>query len=176
VLLALLAAACGPRTVPPSDWEIANESNLRREQAAAEVVTQFPAYPRNSNLLEFSVGASGEFRFFVDKSSLSVGGDGIVRYVLVARSSSGVDNVSYEGLRCESAEVRRYAAGEKDATWRASTGTWQPIALRWNRVLHREYFCPQNIAIRRADEGVRALEAGGHPFSRGFAAEPNRPR
>ena len=175
-VLGLLVAACGPRKVAQSEWERSNESRLSREQAEAEVVTQFPAYPRKANLLEFRVGGTGEFAFFIDKGSLSVGSDGIVRYVMVARSSDGVDNVSYEGLRCESAEVRRYAAGQPDATWRVSPGLWQPIARRWHLVLHREYFCPQNVALHSAAEGVRALQAGGHPFSRGFSADPNRVR
>jgi hypothetical protein len=39
---------------------------------------------------------------------------------------------------------------------------------RRHTTLYREYFCPQNEPIRNAGEGVRALEQGGHPFSKGF--------
>ena len=174
--LALLVAACGAREVEKSDWERNNEARLSRDRAETEVITQFPVFPRKANLFEFPVGGGGDFSFFVDKTSLSVGNDGVVRYVLVARSPSGVDNVSYEGLRCASAEIRRYAIGQPDATWHGSAGAWQPISLRWHGVLHREYFCPQNVPLNTAAEGVRALESGGHPFSRGFSADPYRSR
>lgn len=39
-----------------------------------------------------------------------MGSDGIVRYVLVARSSAGTESVSFEGMRCATREVRIYAA------------------------------------------------------------------
>lgn len=60
--------------------------------------------------------ATSEFRFFVDAATLSVSDDGIVRYVLVARSPGGVDNVSLEGMRCATSEVRIYALG-RDGAW-----------------------------------------------------------
>ena len=175
-VLALLLAACGAREAAKSDWELQNEDKLRRNQPETEVVEKFPAFPQKANLLEFPVIGAGDFGFFVDKASLSVGSDGVVRYVLIARSASGVENVSYEGLRCASFELRRYAVGQPDATWRGSPGSWQPVERRWHRVLHREYFCPQNVPLGSSAEGVRALESGGHPFFRGFGADPYRTR
>ena len=116
---------------------------------------------------------SGGFHFFVDGATLSVGKDGVVRYVLVARSPDGVHNVSYEGIRCATAEHRTYAFGRPDGSWSASRAGWRqldaPSAQRRHTTLYREYFCPQNEPIRDAAEGVRALEQGGHPFSKGFA-------
>jgi hypothetical protein len=176
VVFALLLAACGGREPIKSDWERQNEDKLSRDQAETEVVTQVPAFPQKANLLEFQVDGAGDFGFFVDKASLSVSSDGVVRYVLVARSPSGVENVSYEGLRCASVEFRRYALGRPDATWRASPGQWQPLTRRWHQVLHREFFCPQNVPLPTAAEGVRALELGGLPYSGGFSADPYRAR
>jgi len=176
VVFALSLAACGAREPIKSDWERQNEDKLSRDQAETEVVTQFPAFPQKANLLEFRFNGAGEFGFFVDQTSLSVTSDGVVRYVLVARSPSGVENVSYEGLRCASFELRRYAVGQSDATWRGSPGSWRPVERRWHRVLHREYFCPQAVPLNSSAESVRTLESGGHPFSRGFGADPYRTR
>ena len=176
LVFALSLAACGAREPIKSDWERQNEDKLSRDQGEAEVVTQFPAFPRKANLLEFRFNGAGDFGFFVDQTSLSVTSDGVVRYVLVARSPSGVENVSYEGLRCASAEFRRYAFGRPDAAWRASPGPLQPLARPWHQVLHREFFCPHNVPLRTAEDGVRSLEEGGHPLFRGFSTDSYRSR
>jgi len=172
----LLAAACGGREPMKSDWERQNEDRLSRDQGEAELVTQFPAFPQKANLLEFRFNGAGDFGFFVDQTSLSVTGDGVVRYVLVARSPSGVENVSYEGLRCASVEFRRYAFGRPDATWRASPSPWRPLTQLWHQVLHREYFCLQNVPLPSAAEGVNALRQGGYPYSGSNSVDPYRTR
>jgi hypothetical protein len=155
----LLVALAGCASAPGGESELA-----------------LPPYPDRAKLVEFAVSEGGEFRFFIDSASLSPGNDGIVRYALVARSPGGVENVSYEGIRCATAEYRVYAIGRGDGTWGGRPGDWQPITgrviARWRTALQREYFCPQNEPIRNAQEGVRALEQGGHPFSKGFGAQP----
>jgi len=138
-------------------------------------VTKFPALPEPTNLLEFNVIGAGDFRFYVDRASLSVDTGGVVRYTLLARSSGGVENITYEGARCPSAEHRIYAVAS-GGVWRANPTGWRPLTQRWDAVLHREFFCAQSVPIRDAAEGVRALQDGGHPFSRGFSADPYRSR
>jgi hypothetical protein len=95
----------------------------------------------------------------------------VVRYTLVARSPNGVDNVSYEGLRCQSGKYKVYATGRSDGKWTPRTMEWEEIPLRtvqrWHLVLRRSYFCPQTVAIRDVAEGIDALKRGGHP-NRGF--------
>lgn len=168
---ALLAAACGG-SVSMSDWERDNQDRLRRDAAGREVLPAFPPYPREADLAAFAVPTVGGFRFYVDRATLSVD-DGVVRFALVVRSAEGVDNTSYEGLRCVSGESRVYALG-RAGTWQASGGGWRPIAQRWHLVLAREYFCPQNVPIRDVAEGRRALQQGGHPFHRGFSGDDVR--
>jgi hypothetical protein len=157
--LCLLAAACGP-VAEKSDWERSHEARL--PQAEDSVV--LPAYPQERELVEFFVAATSEFRFFVDASSISVQGD-VVRYTLVARSASGVDTVSYEGMRCNTGEVRMYAAG-RDGAWTGRAGEWRAIAprgvQRWHNALYRQYFCPLKEPIRSRQEGIAALRRGGH--------------
>ena len=162
VLAALAAAACsGPGE--KSDWERSREATL---QPSDEAVVP-PAYPAHERLIEFFVAATSEFRFFIDPASISVGRDGMVRYTLVARSSEGPDNVSFEGMRCTSAEVRIYALG-RDGRWVPRTGEWRAIeprsVQRWHNALYREYFCPQGRPIASAREGADALRRCGHAF------------
>jgi len=166
-LAALLPlAGCGG-TQEKSDWEHRNVQH----DASEEVLPEPPAFPRADTLIEFPVSAVPGLRFHIDADTLSVEG-GVVRYVLVARSAGGAQNVSFEGLRCRTAEHRRYAVGRSDGTWAPASGSaWRPHAA-WHRELQREYFCPQTQPIRDAAEGVRALREGSHPFSRGLDKGP----
>jgi len=146
-----------------SDWELEQEKRNWREEDVP-----LPPYPRQQDLIEFRPSELVSFRFFIDGATLKVGEDGVVRYTLVARSPSGVDNVSFEGMRCESGMYRVYATARSDRTWVTRTASgWREIQpnpmQRWHQALRREYFCPQNAIIRDAAEGVDALRRGGHP-------------
>ena len=158
-LLLLLLAACGSAPRGESDWERAHLG----EQPVEEEVTP-PAYPAAANLIEFAVDEERGFRFFVDRASLSPGKDGVVRYVLVARSSEGAQNVTYEGVRCTSAEQRVYALGRPDGSWVAARAPWRPLAAPRHRTLYREYLCPDGRPVRSAEAGVRALERGAQSY------------
>ena len=98
-----------------SDWERANEERLKQSQ---ELSVPPPALDRG-RLVEVKLrelGADSDFRYYVDWGSVSAGEDRIVRYVLVARSRSGTENVTFEGLRCQG-EYRVYAVGRPDGGW-----------------------------------------------------------
>jgi hypothetical protein len=174
VLLVLLAlAGCGTRPAEQSEWEREN-----RKPAAADEQVELPPYPVGARLVEFDKGRPGDFHFFIDPVTLSVDDKGVVRYVLVARSPSGVENVTYEGLRCDTAEHRLYAIGHGDSTWARSRTGWRPVQpqspLTRQTVLYADYFCPQKVPIHDAAEGVRALQGGGHPFAKGFGGDQSK--
>lgn len=129
-----------------------------------------PAFPRQENLLEYYVGPVATNNYFIDASTLSVGSDGIVRYVLVVRTSGGATNVSFEGINCKELTWKHYATGRSDGTWvkpRAARIEWRPIenkpVNRHHASLSRDYFCPASSAINTADEGRNALRLGKHP-------------
>lgn len=162
-LLFLLLAlyGCGVAAQIKSDWERENEERLKQ---AEEQVVAPPAFDR-ARLVELALAAPADFRYFVDPATLSVGADRIVRYVMVARSPSGVENVSFEGLRCPG-EYRLLAVGRPDGSWGGRPSEWRPVprdARMAQNALSRRYFCPVRLAIRSPQEGVDALRAGGHP-------------
>ena len=157
-LLACLALAGCSGTPLQSDWERAHLAQLAPEEAVTP-----PRQPRAGDLVPLDVPGSADFRFFVDASTVSVGRDGTVRYVLVGRSPSGAENVSFEGLRCDSREYRIYAIGHEGGRWDDASGPWR--ALRGaavapvRRALERNYFCADARPVRDAQEAVAALRS-----------------
>jgi hypothetical protein len=154
-----------------SDWELEWE---RRGWKEAEY--KLPALPKAEDLIEFNVSETTDFRFFIDRQSLSVGKDGVVRFTMVARSPSGAENVTYEGIRCSEGNYRVYAYGRPGAGWSERDSEWRPIeprrTQRWHNALYREYFCPQRAIIFDAAEGIDALRRGGHPNAIGLQRGP----
>ena len=169
--IALAAHAVSGVAQSKNDWEIELE---RRGWKESEY--KLPAPPKPADLIEFFVSSATDFRFFVDPQSLSVGNDGVVRYTLVARSPSGAENVTYEGIRCSEGWLRVYAYGRPGGGWSERDSEWRPIepktVQRWHNALRREYFCPMRVPIFDPAEGIDALRRGGHPNAGGLQRGP----
>ncbi|MBC3917754.1 CNP1-like family protein [Undibacterium sp. CY18W] len=109
-----------------------------------EVALQLPEAPKAENLLNFYKSNSQSFA--IDTKSLLVASDGTIRYTLVATSDGGAKNISYEGLRCQSYEVKLFAFGRPDGTWsRSRRNQWDAIsstgANKQHSTLFSDYFC-----------------------------------
>ena len=130
-----------------------------------EIQAQLPAYPNIAKALPFEVPAARPTQFFVDPSSISVSEDGVVRFSLIAKSSSGVLNVSYEGMRCETREKKLYAFGRKTGDWsRNRFAKWEEIPQTardpQHNQLYSDFFCPQGDILGDTKEAISALERG----------------
>jgi hypothetical protein len=157
----VLAACTGKPEAMRSDWEVQNAGQLAKEAAAD--VPALPRYPVTAELVAFTVDGLSGFRLGIDPASLTVS-DGIVRYALVARSTSGADNTTYEALNCRTAEYRLYASGRADGRWIEQHAPWRDVGRRpIQRSLMRDYFCPGRRTIYSVQEGISALREGGHP-------------
>ena len=139
------------------------------EKPWVEIQAQLPPYPQPENLLQFDPGPASSNSHYVDAPSLTVGEDGVIRFSLVIKSPSGVMNVSYEGIRCQTAEKRTYAYGRSNNTWIQAKGSkWsdlESVAQNYaQRALYRYFFCPLGVhTVRDRDEAIQALKAGIHP-------------
>lgn len=143
--------------------------NSVEESQWAEEAAEPPAYPKDADLIDFYVSPSATSRFFVDGATLSVGKDGVVRYVLVIKTSGGATNVSFEGIRCGANQYKLYATGRADGTWaKSQIGAWRPIenklVNRYHAALNRDFLCPIGTPINSPDEGRNALRLGKHPL------------
>jgi len=164
LLLALIPLAA-PAQLFPRYGDPAQDAG---EQSAEERNLQMPPFPKEEDLVRVSLNVPGSFEYFVDAQSVGVGADGVVRYVLVARSSAGATNVEFEGIRCKDRSRKLYALGRADRTWVAARNPrWTPISdLPVNMieaVLHDSYFCPFRTIVRDADEARKVLKSGGNP-------------
>lgn len=132
-----------------------------------EAEVELPAAPQESALREFFVSSASPNTFFIDERSLSVGEDGVVRYVLVVRTPGGAQNVTFEGIRCKTGQRRIYASGRADGSWsKTRDATWVDISNNgYNRTraaLAAEYFCDGPVPPRDRNEALRRLrQAGG---------------
>jgi hypothetical protein len=149
----------GQRPAEKSDYELEQE----RKGGLIEGAIKLPPYFKEGDLMEFEATRASSMRFYVDRASISVGDDLVVRYTLVARGPQGGENVSYEGIHCKGNTHRIYAFGRSDRTWRPVDLGWQMTDKLWSRVLRRDYFCPNHRAIFNVAEGIDALRRGGHP-------------
>jgi hypothetical protein len=131
-----------------------------------------PAFPLDSNLIPFAVSGGSSNRFFIDRNSLSIGSkDGVVRFTTVIKSESGVRNVLFEGIRCDTREKKLYATGRDDGTWSpAHSSDWQAVEYKnlngYHRLLFSDFFCPAKLRVTSVDEAVKALKAGIHPMAK----------
>lgn len=133
-----------------------------------EVDVEFPPVPVSGNLLPLYVSAATANKFYIDGVTLSVGVDGVIRYVMVVETPGGGRNVTFEGMRCEARARRIYASGRVDGSWsKARKSEWERIqdayANRQHAALFLEYFCPFGNPVRSAAEARDALVRGGHP-------------
>ena len=101
-----------------------------REWQEAEVPPP-PAF-NTDRLARFQVSIHSALTYGVVPDSLSVGEDGVVRYVMVARSTEGAVNVMYDGVRCASAEMKTYARWSPSGmplpeTFSHTDGEWKPV-------------------------------------------------
>ena len=151
-LLALalgLAAANAPAQVAPldPDWK--------------ELDAPPPPALRTQGLIPLELRGS-TLNFGVDPASVTLGSDGVVRYVVVAASPGGAVNAMYEGLRCTTGDVKVYARHSPDSGWVPVRGAdWLPLhdraQARHSLLIARTGACVGRGANRSAQQIVRDL-------------------
>lgn len=172
-LMLAAGAAAAQNTNDPRDSVMRpseNATDWGREQQQRDwsgVEVALPPYPQEKNLIEFTVGPRFRgLRYYVDAASVFVSRENLVRYTLVARSPSGVSNVSYEAMRCDNGTYKVFALGN-DGRWSRRESDWRDVEPRAvgasHTVLRWDFFCPMRGTILSGAEGVDALRRGMHP-------------
>lgn len=123
---------------------------------------ELPAFPERSHLIPLDMGTESSSLSYIDEKSLTLAEDGIVRFTLVVRSAGGAQNVSFEGVRCETGERKLYAIGRNDREWiKPRSDEWRRISDNgFNRqyaLLSKDFFCPTGSIRPDRDGIVRSL-------------------
>jgi hypothetical protein len=90
-----LLFACGLMVSSPA---MADEADDDLPQQWQEIEVPFPQAPLRENLLPLYVSAATNNKFFIDGSSLSIGSDAVIRYVMVVETPEGGRKVTFRGI------------------------------------------------------------------------------
>jgi CNP1-like family len=109
-----------------------------------------PAALNLKDLLPFEVVKTSNLSWALDTTTVKIVGDGLVRYVAVARSTSGALNALYEVINCSNGEVKTYARiVSKEAE--VASKAWVVVAdPKWISM----YDAPSKHALALAKQGV----------------------
>jgi hypothetical protein len=129
-----------------------------------------PSSFSRDKLIPLEMPRYAALKFGIDPATLSVSSDRIVRYVVVATSSTGVVNAMYEGLRCDVSEFKTLARWSAKGEWvLVKDPSWRPLndnnTSRHALALARQGACEgRTAAASSAEEIVRRLKAPASIF------------
>jgi len=153
--LASLCLACASTigaqpVINPLDW-------------VEDSVPPAPAFSKDA-LIALNMPPYVSLKVGVDPLTISVGSDGVVRYVVVMRNESGSVNAAFEGIRCTTDEFTTYARAGTSGSWTVvAQPKWRSVTdnmpSRHAHVFARQGACEGRIANSR-DEILAALRRG----------------
>ena len=169
-VVSLVLLCCAPAVYAELDAEDAGgvqQNYVEKPDVWEEQDVTLPAYPEKKNLMDLGIGTDAmQYTVYLDKPSLVRGEDGVVRYTVVLVPSSGIWNVSNEGLRCGEKLFRRYAYGI-DGDWHPMNNSpWRDVlgsgANRYRRILYERYFCNPMRPNRTVEEMINSFTETWH--------------
>lgn len=166
-VLALLVGLASPAQAqaPWRDWDVDFDEGKKPWK---ELEAKIPSYPKPENLIPFEANKVSGHRYFVDAQSLSLGEDGVMRYVLVIRTAGGATSVTFEGIRCDMRQQKFYAIGQANGGWtRARDPQWRRIGLQeasQHGALYDEHFCVNRLRPATPKQAIQSLKSGGARF------------
>jgi hypothetical protein len=125
--MATLALACTFAMF--SSYSLAENSNASDEPEWVEEQVPPPPALSKEKLIPIDVPLYVTVKVGVDPDSIVVGGDGVVRYVLVLTNTTGSTSALYEGIRCTTDEVKTYARLGSSGKWsNLESAVWKAVS------------------------------------------------
>ena len=126
-----------------------------------------PEFPKRENLrrIQSPTGAAGR-EYYIDERSLLMSHEGIVYYTVVLRTSSGANNILYEGLDCRERVVKSFAYGTARGGFKAlRKRRWERFTVEglygYRFVLWDRYMCGEireALPPKKIIENLRSLD------------------
>jgi hypothetical protein len=167
VLLSVVPAITSAYEVGAEETGVWKQHHIETAESWEEQDVSLPAYPEEKNLMDLGIATDGlQYTVYLDKPSLQRGNDGVVRYTVILVPSSGIWNVSNEGLRCGEKQFRRYAYGI-DGSWQPMNNSpWREVqgsgANRYRSILYDKYFCNPLRSSQSAEEMINSFTETWH--------------
>ena len=168
LVLVILLGACGPSTGPNIRGQQRGSATeiggVLEEEKFKEVAPVLPALPQEANLIEFKPRQNSSNRFYIDRDSVTLGADRVVRYSAVIKSAAGAVNTSYEGIHCKTSQYKVFAFGTEKGTWAGARDPhWEPIRRLdsdYRFGLFKDYFCYGRTVNGRNAKDLIAILVG----------------
>jgi hypothetical protein len=130
--------------IPPEEWQ----------EGSVEIPDAFDP----EDLQPFTVnGSQDRFEYAIERGSLQAGRDGVVRFLLVIRSTRGAVNSSYEGLRCGHRQSKVYAYGSGSGLSPLPAPQWQEIpktSSGYQAILYEDMLCSLSTGLPNPPDAV----------------------
>lgn len=128
----------------------------------AELNIEPPAKFDIGQAVAFEVSPRSRLSYALIPNTLSIGSDGIVRYVMVVTSPTGAQNVLFDAVRCASDDSKTLARwSNTQKHWFANeNSSWADVndlKHRYSQVLARGIFCENHVTRRTVDEMLGEL-------------------
>ncbi len=139
-------------------------------RAWSEQEVQLPPAPEDDRLIALKIFEIPSYKFYIDAGSINVAaGDNVARYTVVIEPPSGLRNVFYEGIRCDTGEYKTYATALWGQALNPSTSApWYDITETGMNVyrndLFRYFLCENSIIKGNKTEIVKLLESPPDDF------------
>lgn len=126
-----------------------------------------PAYAQDG-LIPIEMPYYVSLKIGIDPATLTVGSDGVVRYVVVMRNATGSTNAAYEGILCTTGQVKTYARAGTNGTWVAiKQPEWRDLTdnlpSRHAYAISKQGACDARSSSNR-ERTLLALKRGRQPY------------
>jgi hypothetical protein len=113
-------------------------------------------------MIEIDMPRMLDLKYGVDPKTIAITGDGVVRFVIIAKSTGpgAAMNASYDAVRCATGETKTYARYSGDAWHEVEKPEWKPLQearTRYNLALAQQAICRSGAPRATVDEMVREL-------------------
>ena len=129
----------------------------------AEMEVPAPPAFSTAKLIDIDMGPNVALSFGIDPAAASIGKDGVVRYVVVAQSRGGASTAMYEGIKCDTGQVKTYARYNDNKWSLASNPEWRSLfnnaAYRHALAFAKQGACSNTSPPRSINEMVRDMKS-----------------
>lgn len=83
--------------------------------------------PDHKNIKGLLITIGSPLFFGIDTTSIQLGSDNVMRYIMAIKNPSGTQQIKYEGIRCDTLEYKVFAHVDPEGKWVLENTDWKII-------------------------------------------------